>query len=115
MFEPNASWSLPGHLFTVSGWSAKCTKPGEPMSCQNYSRLRGDKKATSEPDYAWTDLTYLLYNNNVSWAYYLEQGTQPDCDDDEMFCAPKIQDTKVPQIWNPPAILRHRKAGRAAR
>ena len=25
MFEPNASWSLPAHLFMVSGWSAKCT------------------------------------------------------------------------------------------
>jgi phospholipase C len=25
MFEPNASWSLPEHLFMVSGWSAKCS------------------------------------------------------------------------------------------
>ena len=25
MFEPNASWSLPSHLFDVSGWSADCT------------------------------------------------------------------------------------------
>jgi phospholipase C len=24
MFEPNASWSLPEHLFMVSEWSAKC-------------------------------------------------------------------------------------------
>jgi phospholipase C len=24
MFEPNASWSLPAHLFMVSEWSAKC-------------------------------------------------------------------------------------------
>ena len=23
MFEPNASWSLPAHLFMVSGWSAQ--------------------------------------------------------------------------------------------
>ena len=33
MFEPNASWSLPEHLFMVSEWSAKCTTPGDPMSC----------------------------------------------------------------------------------
>ena len=26
MFEPNASWSLPAHLFLVSEWSAKCTR-----------------------------------------------------------------------------------------
>ncbi len=110
MFEPNASWSLPAHLFMVSEWSAKCSKTGDPMSCQSElqgpDRIHQKGKATtasgsSQPDYAWTDLTYLLHNNNVSWAYYLEQGTQPDCEDDEMFCAPKIQNTKVPQIWNP--------------
>jgi phospholipase C/LysM repeat protein len=116
MFEPSASWSLPAHLFTVSGWSAKCTEVGDPMSCQSElqdpDRL-GQRRshpwvsackpqcAGSRPDYAWTDLTYLLYSNDISWAYYLEQGTQPDCDDDEMVCAPKIQDRQVPEIWNP--------------
>src|SRR5947199_677921 len=33
MFEPNASWSLPEHLFMVSEWSALCSKAGDPMSC----------------------------------------------------------------------------------
>src|SRR5579859_5778307 len=33
MFEPNASWSLPAHLFMVSAWSAKCTDPMDPFSC----------------------------------------------------------------------------------
>jgi phospholipase C len=109
MFEPNASWSLPAHLFMVSGWSAKCSEAGDPMSCQNElqnpDRIQKSKTTTasgsSQPDYAWTDLTYLLHNNDVSWAYYLEQGTQPDCDDDEMTCPPKPQNKKVPQIWNP--------------
>jgi phospholipase C len=109
MFEPNASWSLPEHLFMVSEWSAKCSKAGDPMSCQNElqspDRIQKGKTTTasgsSQPDYAWTDLTYLLHNNDVSWAYYLEQGTQPDCDDDEMTCPPKLQNRKVPQIWNP--------------
>ena len=27
MFEPVASWSLPDHLYLVSGWSAKCSNP----------------------------------------------------------------------------------------
>ena len=35
MFEPNASWSLPQHLFMVSEWSAWCTSVGDPMSCVN--------------------------------------------------------------------------------
>ena len=26
MFEPNASWSLPSHLFMVSAWSARCSR-----------------------------------------------------------------------------------------
>ena len=30
MFEPTASWSVPAHLFMVSGWSAKCTVQGRP-------------------------------------------------------------------------------------
>ncbi|HEX9075892.1 MAG TPA: alkaline phosphatase family protein, partial [Anaerolineae bacterium] len=56
MFEPNASWSLPSHLFMVSAWSAKCSKPGDPASCAN--ALDGPSSLnTSRNDYAWTDLT----------------------------------------------------------
>jgi phospholipase C len=69
------------------------------MSCQNaLGHPRGPHPNTS---YAWTDLTYLLYNNDVSWAYYLDQGTQPDCDDGEMSCTPEPQEADVPGIWNP--------------
>jgi phospholipase C len=82
------------------------------MSCQNelespdrllqrHSKGLATAKPARELHYSWTDLTYLLYNNDISWAYYLEQGNQPDCDDDEMFCAPKIQDKQVAEIWNP--------------
>jgi len=103
MFEPNASWSLPEHLFMVSGWSARCAS-SDPMSCvnelQSPQRLNA-RGGGAQPDYAWTDLTYLLHKNHISWAYYLAQGTQPDCADDKMFCAPQPQNRKVPQIWNP--------------
>jgi phospholipase C len=30
MFEPDTSWSLPSHLFLVSGWSARCVRKGDP-------------------------------------------------------------------------------------
>jgi phospholipase C len=53
------------------------------------------------PDYAWTDITYLLHKNNVSWAYYLEEGDQPDCADDAMFCEAEPHRVAVPEIWNP--------------
>ena len=35
MFEPNASWSLPAHLFMVSEWSALCTTPGRSRQLQS--------------------------------------------------------------------------------
>ena len=34
MFESDTSWSLPSHLYLVSGWSAHCSKKGDPMSCR---------------------------------------------------------------------------------
>ena len=37
LFEPIRSWSLPSHLFTVSEWSATCSRRGDPMSCVNAS------------------------------------------------------------------------------
>jgi phospholipase C len=107
MFEPNASWSLPEHLFMVSEWSAKCSQEGDPMSCvnalQNPQSLGQGKRLTAQkrPDYAWTDLTYLLHKSHVSWAYYVADGTQPDCEDDAMFCQPKPQHAGTPEIWNP--------------
>jgi phospholipase C len=33
MFQPNASWSFPQHLYLVSEWSAKCSGKDDPMSC----------------------------------------------------------------------------------
>lgn len=110
MFEPNASWSLPDHLFMVSEWSAKCTQQGDPMSCQNELQnpdsIRNlGKRANApikRPDYAWTDLTYLLHKANISWKYYVADGTEPDCEDDSaVICTPKPQHAGTPEIWNP--------------
>ena len=106
MFEPNASWSLPQHLFMVSEWSAKCKVAGDPMSCMN--ELESPQfppdfspNVKTNPDYAWTDLTYLLFKNQVSWKYYVQTGVQPDCANDEADCPPVHQDAKTPGIWNP--------------
>jgi phospholipase C len=111
MFEPDATWSLPVHLFTVSGWSAKC-KTTNPMSCTNQDQnpagslqfIPSSKYQTIRTHifYSWTDLTYLLYQNHVTWAYYVDQGTQPDCaDDSAQACPPLMQSANVPEIWNP--------------
>jgi phospholipase C len=73
MFENVASWSLPQHLAMVSGWSAQCKTANDPMSCTSnlQAKIWGTTKTTP---YAWTDITYLLQKNHVSWGYYLDNG-----------------------------------------
>lgn len=108
MFEPVASWSLPEHLYQVSEWSAKCRK-ADPESCHSDPTVRnrhGGSGERSRPrTYAWTDLTYLLHKQHVPWAYYVQRGVQPDCDDNPdqtaAGCAPVRQGAKTPSIWNP--------------
>ena len=105
MFEPNASWSLPAHLFMVSEWSARCSTHN-PMSCRNSlnNPVNPDLIAGGGqvPIYAWTDLTYLLYKHHVSWRYYVMKGSQPDCQDSgAIACSPVLQNAKTPGIWNP--------------
>jgi phospholipase C len=105
MFEPNASWSLPEHLFQVSEWSAHCTQHDDPASCVNALQNPGnppDFGGLTPPIYAWTDLTYLLHKAGVTWGYYVMEGTEPDCADDEQVdCLPVKQNAKTPGIWNP--------------
>ena len=128
MFEPVISWSLPSHLYMVSGWSAGCTDPTKPMTCStNLSSPDGEglpnpdtplgppavlpafgpgdpddtQTPVGQPDYGWTDITYLLHAHHVSWKYYLEQGTQPDCADGQVSCPPQVQLLSTPEIWNP--------------
>jgi phospholipase C len=110
MFEPTSSWSLPAHLFLVSGWSARCGFwDWYAATCLNDSVVVRNFRAAS---YAWTDLTYLLRKAGVSWGYYVFEGTEPDCRDDGMFCAPHRQSAATPGIWNPlPAFQTVRTGG----
>jgi phospholipase C len=110
MFEPVGSWSEPAHLYAVSAWSAKCTNSLDPMSCSTndvtpdcdgsttcnpientHVPSDGDdgEPAASPPDYAWTDLSYLLHKNGVSWRYYRDRGD------------PSVPNSATPEIWNP--------------
>jgi phospholipase C len=110
MFEPNASWSLPAHLFMVSEWSATCRRHNDPGSCVNADAMSSKasppdvnplRPATKGPIYAWTDLTYMLHAAGVSWGYYVATGTQPDCVNGGVSCVPVAQDSQTPGIWNP--------------
>src|SRR5499427_7769588 len=60
------------------------------------------KTGTTSIDLAWTDITWLLYAQHVSWRYYVQTGTQPDCSSDSAeTCAPIKQNASTPGIWNP--------------
>ena len=112
MFQSDASWSLPSHLYMVSEWSARCRVVDDPSSCVNndqnaslppdFQRRNLHVSSPTTPNYAWTDLTYLLHGAGVSWRYYVFQGSEPDCEKDaSVSCAPVSQGAKTPGIWNP--------------
>ena len=121
MFEPVKSWSLPDHLYMVSAWSAKCQTPS-PMSCTSdigsaasafgtgpwktnqFNKAVNHEVSTGQTpiDLAWTDITWLLHAQHVSWAYYVQHGAQPDCANNSAeTCPPRHQSAKTPGIWNP--------------
>jgi phospholipase C len=114
MFEPIRSWSLPAHLFMVSEWAATCRVTGDPSSCtpeREYFNLPdlphdllreiGEKAIGDRPDYPWTDLTFLLHGAHVPWAYYVMDGFEPDCTNDQSSCDRIPQTARTPGIWNP--------------
>ncbi len=88
MFESSHSWSTPAHLYEVSAWSAKCRKSADPTSCTS-SDYPVKRSASRPTPYAWTDLTWMLHRQHVSWAYYLDHGAQT-----------ATHPAGVPLIWN---------------
>jgi phospholipase C len=92
MFAPTDSWTLPAHLFLVSGWSANCTDPMDAMSCESEQQFPGQQYADkgniwtppmAEPrPYVWAPITWYLYRAGISWSYYVGKGTciEPPCE-----------------------------------
>jgi phospholipase C len=130
MFEPAQAWSEVSHLYAVSGWSAQCSNASGPFTCvadnrfpeydpelsklpapaQNlaledaFSGVTGlatPSTTATPPLYGWTDITYLLHRHGVTWRYYIEEGTEPDCETGAMTCTPVGQAVTAPSIWNP--------------
>ena len=111
MFQPNASWSFPQHLYMVSGWSAQCSRTDDPLSCVSNidapgnpigvgaGKINGNDQASR--NFAWTSLPYLLFKHQISWRYYVAEGLTPDCEDNAAVCPPRQQRVGTPDIWNP--------------
>jgi len=109
MFEPVASYSLPDHLFMVSAWSATCTPANNPMGCVSdlsnpgngaHTGTSNAKPEPPNPEFAWTDVTYLLHKAGVSWKYFVASGKEPDCEDGEAECDAGVQHYLNPGYWN---------------
>jgi phospholipase C len=91
MFAPVDSWTLPSHLYLVSGWSATCPNLTDAMSCRSDLKYPGGQYAGKwkiwtpafggPRPYVWGDITWLLYRHGVSWAYFVGPGTciAPPC------------------------------------
>ena len=75
MYESDHSWSLPSHLYLMSGWDALCSNSADPMSCKS-SNSAVLPSASNPTPYAWTDITYLLNKFGVSWGNYLDNGAK---------------------------------------
>ena len=179
MFQSDASWSLPAHLYEVSEWSARCSRPGDPSSCVNDDELGGyqtsdiigvgtrgrhaanrvrqllrtarrrlrrcrfvrpaapppaggapigtstrysravaqcrrrvndelakrratlARQVSTTYNYAWTDITYLLHKDGVSWGYFITPGGEPDCEGGNANCSSSPFSVGTPDIWNP--------------
>ncbi len=90
MFAPSDSWTLPAHLYLVSAWSATCHDL-DPMQCRSDQKFPGFNAADSgrfwvpadgaPRPYVWADITWLLHNYGVSWAYYVGKDSciRPPC------------------------------------
>jgi phospholipase C len=106
MFEPNWGWSLPAHLWLVSGWSAQCRDPYKPSTCT--TNLKGPKDGPSAtlrqhphgPLYGWTDLTYLLHKYRVTWASYIQKGAPNDCLTGPIDCYTSLKGKNTPGFWD---------------
>ena len=85
MFAPSDSWTLPSHLFLVSGWAATCSDLSEAASCRSDLGFPGGAQADwgsiwtpamgGPRPYIWAPITWLLHRAGVSWAYYVGADT----------------------------------------
>jgi phospholipase C len=118
MFEPNWGWSLPAHLWLVSGWSAECRDPYVARTCTTnlgHGPIAPLRRYRNGPLYGWTDLTYLLHRHRVTWASYVQKGAAPDCLTGPISCYTRLKGKSTPGFWNPlPDFTDVRRDGQAS-
>lgn len=108
LFEGIRGYSAVSHNDIVSEWSAICKNKRLASTCVTNNTLTAPKPTSAYP---WVSLFQLMDVNGVSWKYYLGEGLEPDCEDDEMTCAPEPQKAGVLSLWNPAPVFAWVQAG----
>ncbi len=106
MFAPTDSWTLPAHLFLVSGWSATCPDLDDPMSCYSDQKFPGGMWAhtgkqwipvgrRTPPVHLGGHHVDALHEHGISWSYYVGDGTcvAPPCE--------KLEGIETAPVQNP--------------
>jgi phospholipase C len=104
-FESVDSYSLPSHMYIWSGWAASCTNPTDPTSCHSNPQV-----GLGTGQFPWTDISWVLNAHNVSWDWYVGNGTKicPSWPN----CTPANASTATPPNWDPvPGFLDVQQAG----
>lgn len=110
MFEAVRDWSFPSHLDLTSEWSAVCADNTQALSCHT----EHVDLPTPGLQFPWAPLFQLLDLHDVSWKYYLGEGTEPDCEDGQESCPPQVQAATVGSLWNPaPLFVYVKQQGKA--
>ncbi len=64
-------------------------------------RARLARLISTSYNYAWTDLTYLMHKQGVSWGYFITPGADPDCVSNANCTGTQPHHHGTPDIWNP--------------
>ena len=108
--HPMRPGACPPTSISSPGGRRRCRNTN-PMSCHSAPQRPGPvpgEPTGPRPDYAWTDITYLLHRYHVGWRYYVARGTEPDCANDQMFCAPVPQKRPHAQHLEPASLVHDR-------
>jgi phospholipase C len=89
-FCSTTSWSLPSHLYLVSAWSAISPDSNPMDSYSSNGPVNPKGLPPTQPLWAWTDITYLLDQQGVSWGYFNDSSTASDLDEADPL-----------EFWNP--------------
>ena len=106
MFESAASWSLPEHLFMVSGWSANCTYgDDQPDGLRQHARLPASTHGEPNPQCDLRlDRHHLPAGQGAAsaGATTSSKARSPTASPTKRStCSPRQPGPKTPGIWNP--------------